>query len=83
MNTMKNVAKALGCFVLGVDHFGKAVETVTRVTSAKEAAADVIIAMLGERDQAGAASHTHLALRKRRGGANGEEYTFALGLDGA
>ena len=38
-----------GAFVLGVDHFGKAVETGTRGSSAKEAAADTVLAMLATR----------------------------------
>jgi ABC-type cobalamin/Fe3+-siderophores transport system ATPase subunit len=66
----------LGCFVPGIDHFGKAVETGTRGTSAKEAAADVVIAMLGDRSIAGEVSNTRLAMRKRRSGPAGEEYAF-------
>jgi hypothetical protein len=74
MNTMNRVGRALGCFVLGIDHFGKAVETGTRGTSAKEAAADVVLATLGDRAITGAVSNTRLALRKRRSGRAGEEY---------
>ena len=35
--------------MLAVDHFGKMVETGTRGTSAKEAAADVVLALLADR----------------------------------
>jgi hypothetical protein len=75
-NTLKSVAKRMRCFVFGVDHFGKAVETGTRGTSAKEASADVVIAMLGEKAVSGEVTNTRLALRKRRGGPNGEEHPF-------
>jgi hypothetical protein len=76
MNTLNKVGTAIGCFVLGIDHFGKAVETGTRGTSAKEGAADVVIAMLGDRAITGLVSNTRLALRKRRSGRAGEEYAF-------
>ena len=36
MNVLKAVAQALGCFVLGVDHFGKNLEAGTRGASSKE-----------------------------------------------
>jgi hypothetical protein len=76
MNTLKAVSKRMGCFTFGVDHFGKQIETGTRGTSAKEGSADVIIAMLGDRSVSGEVTNTRLALRKRRGGPNGEEHAF-------
>jgi hypothetical protein len=76
MNTMKAVAKRMGCFVIGIDHFGKAIETGTRGTSAKEGSADIVIAMLGDKSVSGEVTNTRLALRKRRGGPNGEEHPF-------
>jgi hypothetical protein len=76
MNTLKAVARRTGTFVFGVDHFGKAIETGTRGTSAKEGSADVVIAMLGDKSVSGEVTNTRLALRKRRGGANGEEHPF-------
>ena len=78
MSTMVELSKATGAFVLGVDHFGKSVETGTRGTSAKEGAADVVLALLGERTVAGAVTDTRLALRKRRSGQNGEEFPFTI-----
>jgi hypothetical protein len=86
MNTLKAVASRMDCFVFGIDHFGKAVETGTRGTSAKEGSADVVIAMLGDKSVSGEVTNTKLALRKRRGGANGEEHPFTarkvdMGLD--
>src|SRR5262249_53332146 len=50
MNCFSDVSNATGALVLGVDHFGKAADTGTRGTSAKEAAADVILALLGNKD---------------------------------
>jgi AAA domain len=47
MNVLGGLSRRTGAFVLACDHFGKAVETGTRGTSAKEAAADVVIACLG------------------------------------
>ena len=76
MNTLQAVAERMGCFVMGIDHFGKTVETGTRGTSAKEGSADVVIAMLGDKSVSGEVTNTRLALRKRRGGANGEEHPF-------
>ena len=76
MNTLRQVARNAGCFVLAVDHFGKAVETGTRGSSAKEGAADVVLALLGDKSISGEVTNTRLALRKRRGGANGQEFPF-------
>jgi hypothetical protein len=78
MNTLNAVATRMRCFVFGVDHFGKAVETGTRGTSAKEGSADVVIAMLGDKSVSGEVTNTRLALRKRRGGSNGEEHPFTV-----
>ena len=84
--TMSNLAKRTNTFVLGVDHFGKSVETGTRGSSAKETNPDIILALLGERSVTGKTSNTRLALRKRRTGENGEEFNFRprvvdLGVD--
>ena len=78
MNTLRQVARQMRCFVFGVDHFGKSVETGTRGTSAKESSADVVIAMLGDKAVSGEVTNTRLALRKRRGGINGEEHPFTV-----
>jgi AAA domain/Bifunctional DNA primase/polymerase, N-terminal len=76
MSTLAELAKATRTFVLGVDHFGKTIETGTRGSSAKEGAADVVLALLGERTVAGKVTNPRLALRKRRSGPNGEEFPF-------
>jgi hypothetical protein len=78
MAALEGLSKETGAFVLGVDHFGKAVETGTRGSSAKEAAADVILAMLGERAPNGTVSNTRMAVRKLRGGATGAETRYSL-----
>jgi hypothetical protein len=78
MNVLNNISKRTGALVLACDHFGKAVETGTRGTSAKEAAADVVIACLGERTQAGNVTNLRIAVRKLRGGATGVETAFTL-----
>jgi hypothetical protein len=63
---------------MGVDHFGKAVETGTRGSSAKEAAADTVLAMLGNKDEAGNVSNTRMAVRKVRGARTGMETPYDL-----
>ena len=78
MNALESLSRQTGAFVLGVDHFGKSVETGTRGSSAKEAAADVVLACLGDRDVSGPVSNTRLAVRKLRGGAAGAETSFTL-----
>jgi hypothetical protein len=78
MNALQQVARRLRCFVLGIDHFGKAVETGTRGTSAKEGSADVVLALLGDKSGGGEVTNTRLTLRKRRGGPNGEEHPFTV-----
>lgn len=78
MNALERLAQRTGAFVLGVDHFGKAVETGTRGSSAKEAAADTVLAALATRDEAGNVSNTRLALRKVRGARTGMETPYSL-----
>jgi hypothetical protein len=75
---LNELSRKTGAFVLAVDHFGKAVETGTRGTSAKEAAADCVLALLADRDLAGNLSNTRMAVRKLRGGSTGAETPFAL-----
>ena len=74
MNVLKALAQALGCFVLGVDHFGKNLEAGTRGASSKEAASDLVLACLGDKELSGSVVNTRLAVRKNRGGQQGQEY---------
>jgi hypothetical protein len=78
MNALKVVAQTLGCFVLGVDHFGKNLEAGTRGASSKEASSDLVLVCLGEKDLSGSVTDTRLAVRKHRGGRQGQEYPFEL-----
>jgi DNA polymerase len=76
MGALRRAAEVCRCFVLAVDHFGKSVEAGTRGTSAKEGAADVVLACLGEREVSGTVANTRLALRKVRSGPQGQEFPF-------
>ena len=78
MNVLKALAQTLGCFVLGVDHFGKNVEAGTRGASSKESASDLVLACLGDKSLSGSVTNTRLAVRKNRGGQQGQEYPFTL-----
>jgi hypothetical protein len=78
MNILRIVAQTLSCFVLGVDHFGKNLESGTRGSSSKEASGDLVLACLGERELSGRVLNTRLAIRKCRGGPQGLEFPFVL-----
>ena len=78
MNRLNALSRRSGAFTLAVDHFGKTVETGTRGSSAKEAAADVVLALLADRDVSGNISNTRMAVRKLRGGSTGAETPFDL-----
>ena len=78
MNVLKAVAQAIGCFVLGVDHFGKNLEAGTRGAYAKESSGDVVLACLGNKELSGTVTNTRLAVRKHRGGRQGQEHPFVL-----
>jgi hypothetical protein len=62
MATLGEISRATGTFVLGIDHFGKAVETGTRGTSAKEAAADVVLALLANKSLSGEVTATRRSI---------------------
>jgi hypothetical protein len=78
MNVLKAVAHELKCFVLGIDHFGKDLLAGTRGASSKESSCDVVLACLGTKELSGSVTNTRLAIRKHRGGRQGQEYPFAL-----
>jgi hypothetical protein len=59
-------------------HYGKIDETGIRGSSAKSAAADVILACLGIRDKEGNVSNQRLAVAKIRNGAAGRVIPFEL-----
>lgn len=78
MNVLAGLARNLDACVVGIDHFGKVQDTGTRGSSAKEAAADFVLALLGERDLAGNVTDRRLAVRKVRGAPSGAEIPFDL-----
>jgi hypothetical protein len=78
MNVLKAVAQEIGCFVLGVDHFGKDLQAGTRGAYSKESSGDVVLACLGNKELSGSVTNTRLAVRKHRGGRQGQEYPFTL-----
>ena len=78
MNVLKAVAQAIGCFVLGVDHFGKDLQAGTRGAYSKESSGDLVLACLGDKELSGSVTNTRLAVRKHRGGQQGQEYPFTL-----
>jgi hypothetical protein len=78
MNVLRTVAQELGCFVLGIDHFGKSLEAGTRGASAKESSGDLVLACLADKQISGSVTNTRLAIRKHRGGQQGQEYPFQL-----
>lgn len=73
---MAAASRETGALFLGIDHFGKAAETGTRGSSAKEADCDAVLALLGEKGIGGEVTNPRLAVRKRRSGANGIEIPF-------
>jgi AAA domain len=86
LNVLNGLAKRFQCCVLGIDHFGKVVETGTRGSSAKEGAVDAVLALLGDRKLSGEVSNTRMAIRKLRDGESGKEISFEarvlkLGID--
>jgi AAA domain len=78
MNVLKLAAQELDCFVLGVDHFGKNINSGTRGGSSKESSGDLVLACLGERELSGRVVNTRLVVRKCRGGRTGDEHHFGV-----
>jgi hypothetical protein len=68
MRVMRQAAEATDSFWCGIDHFGKNIDHGTRGSSSKEAAADLVLACLGERELSGRVLNLRLAVRKCRGG---------------
>jgi AAA domain len=78
MNVLKDAAQRLHCFVLAVDHFGKDPLAGIRGASSKESSADVVLACLGTKELSGSVINTRLAVRKNRGGRQGQQFPFTL-----
>jgi AAA domain/Bifunctional DNA primase/polymerase, N-terminal len=78
MNALSRLSNHIGALVIGIDHFGKVVETGTRGSSAKEGAADTVLALLADRELSGGVKNTRLAIRKQRDGVSGFEIPFTV-----
>ena len=78
MKTMFDLSKHTGALVIGLDHFGKVVETGTRGSSVKEGSPDAILALLADRELGGSVKNTRLAMRKQRDGISGFEIPFTV-----
>ena len=76
MTALRITSERTGALVGVVDHFGKNVETGTRGSSAKEGAADTVLAVLADRELSGGVRNTRLAARKQRDGVSGFEIPF-------
>ena len=76
MSALRILSKDTGALLIGIDHFGKVVETGTRGSSAKEGAADTVIAVLADRELGGGVRNTRMAVRKQRDGISGFEIPF-------
>lgn len=78
MTTLRELSRATGALVLAIDHYGKQAETGIRGSSAKSAAADAILACLGDRDSEGVVTNHRLAVTKLRNGPTGRVIPFEL-----
>jgi hypothetical protein len=78
MRVLRQAAEATDSFWCGIDHFGKNIEHGTRGSSSKEAAADLVLACLGQRELSGGVLNLRLAVRKCRGGPSGQEFPFSM-----
>lgn len=77
MNLLKQMANEFQCFVLAIDHLGKIVERGIRGSTAKPAAADIVITVLGDKDaNDGIASNLRIVISKLRGGRSGQKVPF-------
>jgi hypothetical protein len=80
MSVLRILSQHTGALVVGIDHFGKVVETGTRGSYAKEGAADTVIAVPADRELSGGVKNTRLAVRKQRDGVSGFEIPFTARL---
>jgi AAA domain len=79
MSTVAALARETKTLAVVLDHYGKVADTGVRGSSAKSAAADAILACLGDRDQeTGATTNRRMAVTKLRSGPNGRVVAFRL-----
>lgn len=81
VSVMAELSRHTGALAVGLDHFGKVVETGTRGSSAKEGGVDAILALLADREIGGAVKNTRLAVRKQREGISGFEIPFSVRVE--
>jgi hypothetical protein len=77
MNFCADLAKEFEIFIIINDHFGKNIEAGTRGTTAKEARADAVLAVIGKPDQS-VEEPRKLRWRKLRNAVSGREIQFRL-----
>jgi hypothetical protein len=77
MSVLSDLSRQTGAFVIGIDHFGKVVDTGTRGSINKESHADTVLALLADREINGSLTNTRLAIRKQRDGIAGIEIPFS------
>jgi hypothetical protein len=77
MGFCADLAKEFEIFVILCDHFGKNIEAGTRGTTAKEARADAVLAVIGKPDQP-LEEPRKLRWRKLRNAVSGREMQFRL-----
>src|SRR5262249_8448806 len=63
---LSSLSRQTGAFVIGIDHFGKVVDTGTRGSINKESHADTVLALLADREINGSPTNTRLAIPKQR-----------------
>lgn len=76
---LAGLGECIGALPVGNHHYGKSSESGLRGSSAIRAAADAVIAVLGERDElTGRCSNRRIVLTKSRSGVEGVVYPFEL-----
>src|SRR5262249_1622461 len=80
LNHLADVSKAIDTFVCSCDHFGKDQSMKSRGSSVKEASADLVMDVLGEKHEDGTVTDSRLVLRKQRSGPQGLTFPFEAKL---
>jgi hypothetical protein len=79
MNALAALARETKTLAIVLDHYGKVADTGVRGSSAKSAAADAILACIGDRNQeTGETSNRRVAVTKLRSGPTGLVIPFRL-----
>ena len=76
MDRLAMLARETDVLIMPIDHFGKDISTGTRNSSAKEDAADTILALLADRALEGTVTNPRMAIRKVKGSAQGIVINF-------